>query len=125
MTVRNVTLVAALTLLILAVQTISNSLPAQQYPMAYQERVLPPAQYDHDYDGELIIRHMSEREIYEQCRTAARDGYGKPFACSRAFLGEPKRCFVYMMIESDLAKLGWNYNIVMRHELGHCNGWKH
>jgi hypothetical protein len=29
------------------------------------------------------------------------------------------------MFEGDLNRLGWDYNIVLRHELGHCNGWHH
>jgi hypothetical protein len=86
--------------------------------------VLPPSEFDREYDGELEIIHKIPEDIYRTCQSAVRNGH-RALACSRAFLGNPKACTIYMMTENELARLGWDYNIVLRHELGHCQGWKH
>jgi hypothetical protein len=97
----------------------------QLLPLVVQERVLPPKEFDHDYDGNLTIKHMNRDDIYRECALAMRPGQGKPLACTRAFHGVPKTCSIWIMFEGDLNRLGWDYNIVLRHELGHCNGWHH
>ena len=30
-----------------------------------------------------------------------------------------------LLTDDELAQRGWDYNIVLRHEIGHCNGWHH
>src|SRR5262245_24835191 len=106
-----------------------------QFPMAFQERQLPPKEFDHKYDGELTIKYMIAEDIYRECRSAVKPGQGRPLACARRFLeqppsstfpmGMPKSCTIYMMTRDELENLGWSYDIVMRHEIGHCNGWHH
>src|SRR5262249_18528297 len=96
-----------------------------QFPMAYQEAHLPPKEYDHDYDGELTVRYMTPQALYQQCIAAVRPGQGKPLACTRSFQGAPKHCLIYIIPKETLENMGWSYDIVMRHELGHCNGWHH
>jgi len=32
--------------------------------------MLPPKQYDHDYDGELTIHRTLEPQVYRVCRNA-------------------------------------------------------
>jgi hypothetical protein len=45
--------------------------------------------------------------------------------CSQAKLTPPRKCTVWIMTDEELRKAGWDYNIVLRHEIGHCNGWRH
>jgi hypothetical protein len=94
-----------------------------QQPMALQEQMLPPKEFDHHYDGELNLTYLSEKEIQVKCWPARRTST-MLIACTRAYT-IPKRCEVWMMAKDDLDRLGWNHEIIMRHELAHCNGWKH
>src|SRR5262245_29405390 len=32
-------------------------------------------------------------------------------------------CKIYLASEDQIIKAGYTVNIVMRHEIGHCNGW--
>src|SRR5215813_11864902 len=106
-----------------------------QYPMAVQEKQLPPKEFDREYDGKLIIKYMIQEDIDRECRLGVKPGGGRPLACARAFREEspssifpwglPKSCTIYMMTETAYARLGWSYDIILRHEIGHCNGWHH
>ena len=97
-----------------------------QLPMAYQEKLLPPEEFDHEYDGELTIKYMTPDDIHRLCNPALNVKNGQQaLACTRAFLSLPKSCIIYMMTAQELEKRGWSYDIVLRHETGHCNGWVH
>jgi hypothetical protein len=37
--------------------------------------------------------------------------------------GEDYSCHVFIAEDDILKPTGWNYNLVLRHELGHCLGW--
>ena len=95
------------------------------FPQAFQERMLPPKEFDHKYDGELTIKYLVPEDIRRQCAAAMKPGNGPPLACTQAFQGTPKTCTIWMMTEAELNKRGWSYDIVLRHELGHCAGWHH
>jgi hypothetical protein len=43
--------------------------------------------------------------------------------CTRLWAGPPSRCVVAIAPDDEL--MGWDYRYVLRHEIGHCNGWKH
>jgi hypothetical protein len=99
-----------------------------QFPRAFQERVLPPKEFDHEYDGELTIKYMIPEDIDAQCRSAKRASgstANRSLACTWAQQVPTKKCTIWMMTLPTLARLGWDYNIVLRHEIGHCNGWHH
>ena len=139
MTIWKTTLLATLWLL-LGAQTIPPNVQTQWdwkvpltpkyylFPQAFQERMLPPEEFDskyHEYDGELTIKYTIPEDVFRECRAAMKPGNRPPLACTRAFQGPPKRCFIWMMTETELNKRGWSYDIVLRHELGHCLGWHH
>jgi len=130
MTTWKITLLATQWLL-LSAQTIPDSQripsinPQPMLPMALQEQILPPKQFDRDYDGELELHHMSAQDVIRICGPAVKTPGRQAIACARAFLGVPNRCIVFIMTESELARRGWSYDIILRHELGHCHGWHH
>lgn len=70
----------------------------------------PPAEYDHPYEGSVSITRMDEDTIFSKC-----DSIG----CS--WRGTP--CIIYIA-NADVLKI---YEVdeyeVLRHEMGHCNGW--
>jgi hypothetical protein len=34
-------------------------------------------------------------------------------------------CTVYIANDITLQAAAWSYEFILRHEIGHCNGWKH
>jgi hypothetical protein len=77
-------------------------------------KILPPPEYDHHYDGALKITVAETfAELADFCGRALKN------ACAKHIDGGD-RCLVYMIKEE---LLQWTREIVLRHEIGHCNGW--
>jgi hypothetical protein len=79
----------------------------------------PPAQYQHRYTGELgIYRSHSREEVMAIC------GPGT-YACS--FRDDTKCAIVAPLPGTSLLNgrtlSNHGYYNILRHELGHCNGW--
>jgi hypothetical protein len=78
---------------------------------------LPPEEYDRPYTGELkIIRHDTVTEVQAACPTVP-----NPMACARVF--SATKCEVHLLPDYMYVRDG--PDIIMRHEIGHCNGWVH
>lgn len=79
--------------------------------------VLPPAEYDHAYPGELIV--VQSEAAVKRCPEG-------PFAF-KPVLGcsfrREDRCLVILAPDDMIRRYGWTTAIVKRHEIGHCNGW--
>jgi hypothetical protein len=88
------------------------------YP-AQAQNVIPPAEYDHPYKGEVKIwRSASQDEIKSKCPPSA---FPYHLGC-----GGPRssgECHILMADDETIRKHGWTPEIVLRHEIGHCNGW--
>ena len=84
-------------------------------------QVIPPAQYDHDYNGDLTVIRTTRAQVAQACRSMLVPGRALPLGCAK-FTGVNK-CTVWIATDDELQ--GWNYSLVLRHEVGHCNGWKH
>jgi len=69
-----------------------------------------PAGYDRPYRGKLTVVHLSPWDIRKVCG-------GLAVACAVVGKG---RCTIYM---SPLDN--WKTRQTYRHEIAHCNGWKH
>jgi hypothetical protein len=70
----------------------------------------PPAQYDRPYRGKLTMVYLDHLQIRRICG-------GLAVACAVVGKG---RCTVYM---SGLNN--WRTQATRRHEIAHCNGWRH
>ena len=70
---------------------------------------LPPVEYDHPFKGRMTIRIASTKALAKICYLALTTE-----ACARLRAGI---CEVY--IASDF----YRDQIMLRHEIGHCNGW--
>jgi hypothetical protein len=80
---------------------------------------LPPVEYDKPYMGELTIRRAAtEEDVRAACPKAAFNH--RAFGCSRVL---KDRCEVFIVSDKLLKAVGYSYALVLRHELGHCNGW--
>jgi len=112
----------------LAVLAVNHSTsPAQPLPPSppktkvvvpgYNPLILPPVEYDHDYSGNLIVQEVPTiEELLETCKLTVRWALG----CTTL---TDWGCHVYLVPESVMKKYGWWKEAMMRHELGHCNGW--
>src|SRR5262245_57117399 len=80
--------------------------------------ILPPVQYDKYYEGDLTIRIVQTLdELLAACRGTNRMW----LACSMVY---EKNCIIYMLPDETTRKHGWTTGLLLRHEMGHCNGWR-
>jgi hypothetical protein len=104
---------------------------AQQYvPMFYPPSVrdekpsllprvplyLPPIEYDYPYTGKLTIERVTSEQLMARCSAATAISLGCAFSGSG-------NCFVLLVDDTSIKALGWTYDLLLRHELAHCNGW--
>jgi hypothetical protein len=93
---------------------------------------LPPAEYDHPYQGRLRIVYLDTPEaVIRICRLAA---YGISIPTDRFFIAcairstiiklDPNAdCVIFILESISHLRYGRTLNGLMRHEIGHCNGW--
>jgi hypothetical protein len=75
----------------------------------------PPEEYDHPYEGKLLISRENEQETM---RLVCSRTSGRPVvACAMNWGGE---CVIKLARERDMTV---SLDVVLRHEIGHCNGW--
>ena len=106
---------------VLAVPAVNKS-TAQTTPKAAAlpprtNLILPPVEYDKPYEGNLVVQEVATiEELIATC------GVPRKWALGCATLTS-WGCHVYLVPESLMKKYGWWREAMMRHELGHCNGW--
>lgn len=90
--------------------------------IAHAAIALPPEQYDHPFDGRLIVETISWWDVADRCRPI-RDAW----ACSWRFQ-DPQNPgkFACHVIYPKLGTGGIDEDelvSLIRHETGHCNSW--
>jgi hypothetical protein len=107
---------------------IERSSPPESKPIygwrtrAMQEKFLPPEQYRH-YDGPYKVSRASIDWISTLCQDSLKkSGASRALGCSFKY---PKKCEILIATDEELEERGWDYSIVLAHELGHCAGWRH
>jgi hypothetical protein len=85
--------------------------------------ILPPAEFDHPYNGALYIVRGTQKELRAARPTSFRSQTSLALGC-RPHL-DADGCTIYIAHDADLALGGLNYDIVFRHERAHCLGWWH
>src|SRR5262249_5805108 len=83
---------------------------------------LPPAEFDREYKGELKIVRGSQQELRAACPNSFKPGNNAIGCAKRIF---DVMCTIYILNDAGLQSIGWDIEIVVRHERAHCNGWKH
>jgi hypothetical protein len=86
-------------------------------PPPRQSKIFPPEEYDHYYEGDLTIRIVP---TIEALRDVCGSFYPRMLACAIRY---PKNCVIYMVEDEVMRKEGWTTGLLLRHEIGHCNGW--
>jgi hypothetical protein len=137
--VKSLSLVLALALLLLATTSAQAQVPYVQRELqiqrelqqAPQQRViynknspiLPPEEYDYPYMGQLEITIHTQDEIRALCTVYKQWPFSKypALACNVRFL--TGRCRIRMAPPEDHVAAGTTFDVVLRHEMAHCNGW--
>jgi hypothetical protein len=88
------------------------------YP-AQAQRVIPPEEYDHPFDGVVKLSRESSQEVIKSKCPASIFPYHLGCGGRRA----AGSCAILMADDETIRKYGWTPEIVLRHEIGHCNGW--
>ena len=88
-----------------------------------KQNLLPPEEFDHEYKGELKIERGTQADLRKACPGSFNPGWNAIGCTKLAFGGAV--CTIYMLNEQGLQALGWDVEIVLRHERAHCNGWHH
>lgn len=78
----------------------------------------PPPQYVHPTSGPVIERRLTAEEVENIC------GRGSQ-ACSLKPLSADGTCFLWMPIVGRGGVGSRTFAALRRHEIAHCNGWKH
>jgi hypothetical protein len=88
-------------------------------PSPPKHYILPPAEYDHAYEGDLTIKVVA---TLEELHVLCKEDSPNLLAC--ALLGEQlKSCIIILAEDEIMRKRGWTQGLLFRHEQGHCNGW--
>jgi hypothetical protein len=93
--------------------------PVLKFPEVVRHWALPPLKYDHEFAGELILKRGTSTEVTAWC---FRD---HPVIGCAAPRNGGASCEVWIITDEELEKRKISWDIVFRHEQGHCNGWKH
>jgi hypothetical protein len=82
--------------------------------------ILPPVEYDHPYTGKLTIETVLQREdLREFCGAAFLPW---TLACARRDVTN-NSCHIVIASDNLIREQRWSTELIMRHEIGHCNGW--
>jgi hypothetical protein len=96
----------------------------QLYPMtSTQIEYLPPKEFDHEYrEGLVRINRGTQR-----C-PILKSGPIPSLGCAGRILHQEtnlEACTIWIANDDLLRERGVNFETVLRHEIGHCNGWHH
>ena len=79
----------------------------------------PPPEFDHPYSGTLSIERLPQRQVVLECIKLTGLYSATMLGCAWVKDGH---CEV---ITIDRTTRGATPRAVLRHEIGHCNGWSH
>lgn len=81
--------------------------------------ILPPVEYDKPYKGKLTVETVPDQETLARFCGAAYVP-GKTLGCASH---DATSCRVLLVPDEIIKARGWTRALMLRHELGHCNGW--
>jgi hypothetical protein len=69
--------------------------------------------------SQLTLLRTLEPVVYRACQSRFKPSQ-RAIGCSLLTLTIPSKCTIYIVTDEELNKYGWDYDIILRHELGHC-----
>jgi hypothetical protein len=106
------TLISLLALTLIAAPAAAGGKPREV-------RLVPPPEYERPYKGELVIVDANQEMVREKC-PAAKFTLGVSLGCAHR---GATYCWIYLAPKADMKAAGFPYDLVLRHEIAHCNGW--
>jgi hypothetical protein len=80
-------------------------------------KIFPPAEFDHFYEGDLTIKIVNTlEELHAVCQIEN----PKLLACSQR---NQDSCVIVLVKDEIMRQRQWTTGMLLRHEIGHCNGW--
>jgi hypothetical protein len=80
---------------------------------------ISPAEFVHPYPGQLEIVQVDRNNVWKECSA---DGYFPTppdvAGCAQEHEGT---CLIFIAAKTKRAPI----DAILRHEIAHCNGWKH
>jgi hypothetical protein len=102
---------------------VATSVPAQaESPFNMRDDFYPPSHYDHEYAGKLFISAENDLPVLERACGLKTMGCSQAPGTHGLALDE---CLILLPKREDLAKTGVSMEDLKRHEIAHCNGWRH
>jgi len=90
--------------------------------------VLPPIEFDRPYEGKLAFEYVDTiAELHKICagvKTIA-NTKGMMIGACTFVTSDLSECRIYALPDTMIAATGVDPSDLRRHEIGHCNGWKH
>jgi hypothetical protein len=80
----------------------------------------PPPEYDHPFSGKLEVHYLDDGALEIKAHCPA-NMYGQRLGCMT--INRPGYCQIYIGPIDELETYGLTDITVLRHEIGHCNGW--
>lgn len=85
----------------------------------------PPARYDHAFTGKLTVHYLSQKQVVKACsRLFAKYNVAERAALTAKGCAATTSKGACTVILIDRPYKGVTPKAVLRHELGHCNGWQ-
>jgi hypothetical protein len=82
---------------------------------------LPPEEFDRPFDGRVVIQLARDQdEVRKLCPGMIFTM--EPLGCSFRIRGLAL-CAIVKVSDDQIRAAGYDPEVFMRHELGHCNGW--
>ena len=75
----------------------------------------PPAQYDHAYPGQVFMMRLPKADIRAECGSTRKEPVR---GCAQVVRGV---CVIKIAMKAKIS----NRAMLVRHEIAHCNGWRH
>jgi hypothetical protein len=91
------------------------AVPATAQAQMAPGSVLPPVEYDQPYTGQMVIVRGDKAKMDGLCPKMA-------LGCAIK-VGEGRGCIIVIANDDILKRTPWNYEMVLRHENGHCQNW--
>jgi len=86
---------------------------------AMAQKVIPPVEFDHPYRGDFVILRLKDQaEIRANCGPTT-----LPYHLGCGQRATSGICVMILATDEFIRSKGWSPEIVLRHEIGHCNGW--
>ena len=79
---------------------------------------MPPLEFDYPYTGRLTVSRVNPDQMRGRCPLPSPGRV--TVGCAHVGRGE---CEIIIANDEWLKALGWNADVITRHERAHCEGW--